>query len=162
MLTGEPEPQSKEQNAQFAAKRRLALASRVQESQQALKQEPQEQEVQCNDSGLSEDDVALAIAAQHEALASDIRAIRQKYPDETAKNVSDLGMEYVGLCACGMPAIIAYESVRAKQKSVPFIGDVKGEYAAEKDYFTKAEVDGMAKQDIKKNYTKIRNSMEKW
>lgn len=138
-------PQTKERNAFYAAKRREAQAKT--ENEESLMPEP---------------DLMELIRQQHDALAEDLMAIRKKYPDEAAKTVSDLGSEFVNLCACGMPSLIAYEQIRAKQSAVPYMGDVNTEFAEDKEFYTKAEVDTMTKQQMEKNYAKIRNSMKKW
>lgn len=148
LLTTEYEqeqPQTKEQNAFYAAMRRGAEAAPMQE-----------------DSFMPQKNLRELIKQQHEALSGDLSIISQKYPDETAKTISDLGTEFVNLCACGMPPIIAYEQLREKQAAVPFMGDVSGEFAADKEFYTKDEVETMTKRQMEKNYLKIRNSMKKW
>lgn len=107
----------------------------------------------------------IAELQQHEnqiALDSDLKSIKKAFPDEKAKNVVELGPDFIRLCANGVDPVVAYRAVREqKAPTQPGMGDVKPT-VKEKGYFTRDEVAAMSQPEVDKNYDKIRESMNTW
>lgn len=105
-------------------------------------------------------------AAMQSQFESDIKAIRKAYPDEKAKRIEDLGLDFMRLCASGITPIVAYEAVRNEKartaKPQPSMGDVKTAPAHEKDFYTREEVAAMSQADVSKHFDAIRKSQMKW
>lgn len=101
-----------------------------------------------------------------EQFSNDLKAIRKAYPDEKAKSVDELGVEFLKLCAGGVNPIVAYEAIRAEKSrsatNPPSMGDVKTSPAPEKEFFTREEVAAMDQATVSKNFDKIRKSQEHW
>ena len=101
-----------------------------------------------------------------EQFSNDLKAIRKAYPDEKAKSVDELGVEFLKLCASGIKPLVAYEAIRAEKarstQNPPSMGDVKPTSSGEKEFFTREEVAAMDQATVSKNYEKIRKSMGTW
>jgi hypothetical protein len=108
----------------------------------------------------------LAVEQFKASLLADIKEI---YPDVTAKSVDEFGEEFASLIGAGVKPATAYAAIQAQQQATtkptpPEIGAVNSKTEAEPEYYTKEEVDRHRsdKNWIKKNYDKIRASMERW
>ena len=53
-----------------------------------------------------------------EQFSNDLKAIRKAYPDEKAKSVDELGVEFLKLCASGIKPLVAYEADIFRRKRV--------------------------------------------
>lgn len=105
---------------------------------------------------------------QYEAVfAQDLAAIKQLYPDEKAKDIRDLGDEFMAMMASGqVDAVSAYEAIRARKNRTspkpPSTGGLGSDGGKKPAYFTKEQVDAMSDAEIDKNYDAIRKSMMRW
>ena len=103
---------------------------------------------------------------QRHIFDSDLNSIKAEYPDEKASDISQLGDEFMQLCAAGIKPIAAYDAIRAgkmrTEKQPPSMGDVNGFSANEKSFYSRDEVERMSPKDVHKNYEKIRKSMASW
>ena len=105
---------------------------------------------------------------QYEAVfAEDLAAIKQLYPDEKAKDIRDLGDEFMAMMASGqVDAVSAYEAIRARKNRTnpkpPSTGGLGSNGGKKPAYFTKEQVDAMSDAEIDKNYDAIRKSMMRW
>ncbi len=107
------------------------------------------------------------VDAQKQLFSADIEAIKAAYPDEKAKDVPELGMEFAKLRAAGLDPITSYEAVRAKKVreggvKAPSTGDVKSTKKSDPHYFTSEEVDRMSDAELDKHLDDINRSMKKW
>lgn len=97
----------------------------------------------------------------------DLAAIKEKYPDVVAKEVSDLGSDFIKLMQTGVvSAVEAYElthKVETKPtKKTASTGSTESVGGGVKDFFTSEEVDNMSREEIRKNFDVIERSMTKW
>ena len=97
----------------------------------------------------------------------DLEQVKTAYPDLKAKNIFDLGEEFLKLRASGVDPVIAYEAIKAKEaretKEKPVsTGSVKSTAKVEKDFFTADEVKRMTADEVRKNMDIIDKSMKKW
>ena len=103
---------------------------------------------------------------QRHIFDSDLNSIKAEYPDEKASDISQLGDEFMQLCAAGIKPIAAYDAIRAgkmrTEKQPPSMGDVNGFSGNEKSFYSRDEVERMSPKDVHKNYEKIRKSMASW
>lgn len=110
----------------------------------------------------------IARQQQYEAVfAEDLAAIKQLYPDEKAKDIRDLGDEFMAMMASGqVDAVSAYEAIRARKNRTnpkpPSTGGIGGDGGKKPAFFTKEQVDAMSDAEIDKNYDAIRKSMMRW
>ena len=110
----------------------------------------------------------IARQQQYEAVfAEDLAAIKQLYPDEKAKDIRDLGDEFMAMMASGqVDAVSAYEAIRARKNRTrpkpPRTGGLGSDGGKKPAYFTKEQVDAMSDAEIDKNYDAIRKSMMRW
>lgn len=101
-------------------------------------------------------------------IENDLNAIRKAYPEVQVKSVDDLGPDFIAVMATGtVDAVTAYDIVqsRKQRESItppPEVGAVNTGDSAEKTFFTRDEVRGMSRDEVHKNYEKIRKSMMKW
>lgn len=108
-----------------------------------------------------------AEAMQQQVFAQDLAAIRKIYPDEKAKNVTELGNEFMAMMATGqVDAVSAYEAVRAKRQRTapkpPSTGKIQAGAAGQGAYYTREQVEAMSDEQIEKNFDDIRRSMATW
>jgi len=108
---------------------------------------------------------------QQIALESDLKYVREAYPDIQAKSVFELGDKFIELMKTGqVDAVTAYEvQLRFNEKNTktlpPKIGAVDEKVTTEKDFYTSEEVDRLTDKDYDKDPTlfkKVRDSMLKW
>lgn len=104
---------------------------------------------------------------QQQIFAQDLAAIRKMYPDEKAKNVTELGDEFMAMMATGqVDAVSAYEAVRAKRQRTapkpPSTGKIQAGAAGQGAYYTREQVEAMSDEQIEKNFDDIRRSMATW
>lgn len=94
-------------------------------------------------------------------LADDLETVRRI--DPKIRKIEDLGDVFIALRAGGVPCQEAYRAVASlnTKKEIPQMGDILS-FGEEKDFFTPDEVKGMTREEVKKNYDKIRKSMSKW
>lgn len=116
---------------------------------------------------LQQENVALRQRESRRVFADDLAEIKSKYPEVKAREIGELGDEFVRLRASGVDNLMAYEVVRRHQEltqkpTPPSTGSVKSAGGAVKEYFTASEVRAMSPSEVKKNYAKIRKSMQKW
>lgn len=102
-----------------------------------------------------------------ETFSRDIAAIKAKYPDEQANSVLELGDDFMQIMSTGqLPAIVAYEAIRAKRNAgrqqPPSMGAVATGGKEEKKYFTPDDIDRMTPAEIEKNLDAINASMRRW
>lgn len=108
-----------------------------------------------------------AEAMQQQVFAQDLAAIRKMYPDEKAKNVTELGDEFMAMMATGqVDAVSAYEAVRAKRQRTapkpPSTGKIQAGAAGQGAYYTREQVEAMSDEQIERNFDDIRRSMATW
>lgn len=100
-------------------------------------------------------------------FASDLAEVKAKYPNEKAKSPLEFGEKYIKLMATGeFTSLEAYELSRPKEES-PTLNENRAKGTGknsgiERDYFEQDEVKAMSREEIKKNFEKIENSMKKW
>lgn len=104
---------------------------------------------------------------QQQVFAQDLAAIRKMYPDEKAKNVTELGDEFMAMMATGqVDAVSAYEAVRAKRQRTdpkpPSTGKIQAGAAGQGAYYTREQVEAMSDEQIERNFDDIRRSMATW
>lgn len=104
---------------------------------------------------------------QQQIFAQDMAAIRKIYPDEKAKNVTELGDEFMAMMATGqVDAVSAYEAVRAKRQRTapkpPSTGKIQAGAAGQGAYYTREQVNAMSDEQIERNFDDIRRSMATW
>ena len=104
---------------------------------------------------------------QQQIFAQDLAAIRKMYPDEKAKNVTELGDEFMAMMATGqVDAVSAYEAVRAKRQRTapkpPSTGKIQAGAAGQGAYYTREQVEAMSDEQIERNFDDIRRSMATW
>lgn len=98
------------------------------------------------------------------AMADDLRFIQTL--DPTIKSLDELGPTFLELIAKGCDAETAYygsQAKKAKEKITP--PEPPGQVNTvphEKEFFTRDEVSNMSQAEVRKNYDKIRASMQKW
>lgn len=98
-------------------------------------------------------------------MAKDLREIQAI--DPSVKSLTELGEMFFDLISTGqVSGVDAYYAVKAKARAESIntpepVGEVNAT-SDEKDFYTKAEVDGMSPAEIHKNYDAIRRSMTKW
>lgn len=104
---------------------------------------------------------------QQQIFAQDMASIRKIYPDEKAKNVTELGDEFMAMMATGqVDAVSAYEAVRAKRQRTapkpPSTGKIQAGAAGQGAYYTREQVNAMSDEQIERNFDDIRRSMATW
>ncbi len=94
-------------------------------------------------------------------LEDDLETVRRI--DPKIRRIEDLGDVFIALRAGGVPCEEAYRAVASlnKKKEIPQMGDILS-FGEEKDFFTPEDVKEMTKEEVKKNYDKIRKSMSRW
>lgn len=97
------------------------------------------------------------------AMAEDLRVIQGI--DPSVKSLDDLGEFYYKCVAASMTPMEAYDAVKARENrttSTPpgEIGKVN-QAAVEKDFYTMDEIKAMSPEEVRKNYKKVRESMDK-
>ena len=98
-------------------------------------------------------------------MAEDLETIKKI--DPSVKSLLDLDQSYFQMIATGMvTAEQAYYATKqmASRNAVNTpepVGQVN-QSPAEKDFFTREEVEAMSKEQVSKNYDAIRRSMTKW
>lgn len=94
----------------------------------------------------------------------DLKSIKKAYPDEKAKDIRELGDDFIRICASGVSPLAAYEAVRAEKARAtkPSTGDVKAAPVADKEFYTRDEVARMSADEVHRNYDKIIKSQSKW
>ncbi len=114
---------------------------------------------------------AEAEAARNERFARtferDLAAIKKAYPDEKAKNVAELGPEFMAIMASGqVSAVAAYEAVRAQHNRMapkpPSTGAIGGTAGRKDGYYTRDEVAAMSRQQVHEHFEDIQKSMRQW
>lgn len=116
---------------------------------------------------LEQENVALRQRESRRVFADDLAEIRKQYPDVKVRDIGELGPDFIMLRASGVDNLMAYEVVRKRQEMdkkpiPPSTGSVKSTGGSVKEYFTASEVRAMSPSEVKKNYAKIRKSMQKW
>lgn len=112
---------------------------------------------------------AEELAAEYEKRAAeairqnDLIAIKAKYPDVEADDVSEFGDKFARLRLAGFDAVEAYKFVQQETTKKPVIstGSTKGGGGDTSDYFTLDEIKAMSKAEVEKNYDKIEKSLKK-
>lgn len=104
---------------------------------------------------------------QQQVFAQDMQQIRALYPDEKAKNVTELGDEFMAMMATGqVDAVSAYEAIRAKHQRTapkpPSTGQIQAAAGRKGAYYTREQVAAMTDKQIEENYDDIRRSMATW
>lgn len=104
---------------------------------------------------------------QQQVFAQDMQQIRALYPDEKAKNVTELGDEFMAMMATGqVDAVSAYEAIRAKHQRTapkpPSTGKIQAAAGRKGAYYTREQVNAMTDKQIEENYDDIRRSMATW
>ena len=97
-------------------------------------------------------------------FTDDLAQIRAAYPEESARSVSELGPQYLAICAAGVDPLCAYEAVRSHRDRTappPSTGAFGGKPTA-REFFTRDEVAQMSRSEIHRNFDKIRRSMSHW
>ena len=119
---------------------------------------------------LQAENIALRQLACERHFADDLAKIRELNPNEAAQSIFDLGETFFTLRCNDIALQTAYEASRAEalRNTVPApaaIGAVNGRAAAEKEFYTPAEVDRLTEKDFKKNPSlleKVQKSMRLW
>ena len=101
---------------------------------------------------------------------ADLTAIKDKYPDEQAESIIELGENFIKLMATGaITPLRAYEALRAEKeekiKMPPSTGDIKVNAIEDKDFYTSEEVDMFTSEDYDRDpklWERVRKSMQKW
>lgn len=106
-------------------------------------------------------------AQDAQTFERDLRAIKKAYPDEKAKNVAELGKEFLAIMASGqVDAVTAYEAVRAHQNrsapKPPSTGAIGGTAGRKDGYYTRDEVAAMTPQQVHEKFDDIKKSMRLW
>ena len=106
---------------------------------------------------------ALQQREAQRVFREDLAAIRAAWPDEKAKSIAELGPQFAAICAAGVEPLAAYEALRAqrRRRSAPSTGPVAGA-GGDGDYYTRDEVARMSREEIHRNFDKIRRSMRRW
>lgn len=106
---------------------------------------------------------------REQTFTKDLEAIKQKWPDEKASTINDLGDDFMTLMATGcISAVEAYEVLRSRRAQAPApppsTGDITAAPAPEKEFYTPEEVDRLTSSqlDDPKIWKKARASMLKW
>ncbi|MBR6739858.1 MAG: hypothetical protein IKM04_02165 [Clostridia bacterium] len=86
-----------------------------------------------------------AFKAQYE---SDMRQIKEAFPDESANDVQALGKEYARLRAAGIDNLTAYGAVRLLRKSAPPEIGAVADTADARDFYTGAELDALSERQL--------------
>ena len=97
-------------------------------------------------------------------FTDDLAQIRAAHPEESARSVSELGPQYLAICAAGVDPLCAYEAVRSHRDRTappPSTGAFGGKPPA-REFFTRDEVAQMSRSEIHRNFDKIRRSMSHW
>ena len=95
--------------------------------------------------------------------AQDLREIKDAHPDITISDVEELGEDFFKYRAMGIDAVSVYEAIQMKKGVPPKpMGKVKTSTPKKTGGFTRDEVANMSKEEIHKNFDKIRESMSKW
>ena len=97
-------------------------------------------------------------------FTDDLAQIRAAHPEESARSVSELGPQYLAICAAGVDPLCAYEAVRSHRDRTappPSTGAFGGKPPA-REFFTRDEVARMSRSEIHRNFDKIRRSMSHW
>ena len=95
--------------------------------------------------------------------ASDLKEIKDAHPDVSIKDVEELGEDFFKYRAMGIDAVSVYEAIQMKKGVPPKpMGKVRTSAPTKTGYFTRDEVANMSKEQIHKNFDKIRESMSKW
>lgn len=135
--------------------------------------------------GMSEDEVLAEIEAAQESAQKDllIEQLQEKVTsieaerlmqadlekirkvDPSLKSLEDLGEGYIEYISAGLDPIKAYWAIKAEERANEVtppkeIGRVETT-AAEKDYFTDAEIDAMSSEELTKNWKKIMASWDR-
>lgn len=93
----------------------------------------------------------------------DLAEIKAKYPDVTVEDTIGLGKKFITLMATGyFTPLEAYEASKPKEEKIVSSGSTKGGVSTDEDYFSPEEVSQMTRAQVKKNFSKIEKSMEKW
>ncbi len=110
---------------------------------------------------LMQENEALRRKETERILEEDLQKVRSL--DPKIGKIEDLGELFIALRANGISCKEAYRAVAAinDKKEIPQMGDVLS-FKEERDFFTPDEVKSMTKEEIKKNYDRIRKSMSKW
>lgn len=84
-------------------------------------------------------------------FSSDLKAIKEAYPDEKAAKIEDFGIQFLELCAAGIAPLTAYEALRNEKKRTSTVpvstGDIKPANT-EKEFFTSEELDRLTSKDL--------------
>lgn len=95
--------------------------------------------------------------------AQDLKEIKDARPDVSIKDVEELGEEFFKYRAMGIDAVSVYDAIQMKKGVPPKpMGKVKTSTPTKTGYFTRDDVANMSKEQIHKNFDKIRESMSKW
>lgn len=102
---------------------------------------------------LERENEALRRREVERVFADDLAEIRKAYPEERAKEVGDLGQDFLRLRAAGVGTLAAFEAARAlKERRLglrpPSTGSVKSASAPRQDYFTEGELDRLSKKEL--------------
>ena len=111
-------------------------------------------------------DTAFEALRRREAdrvFREDLAAIRAAWPDETAASVRELGPQFAAICAAGVEPLAAYEALRAQRqrRAAPSTGRVAAG-GGDGTYFSRDEVARMSREEIHRNFDRIRRSMRRW
>ena len=135
--------------------------------------------------GMSEDEVIAEIEAAQESAQKDLR-IQQleeqvdsieaerlmqadlekiRKVDPSLKSLEDLGEGYIEYVSAGLDPVKAYWAIKAEEQANQVtppkeIGRVETS-AAEKDYYTDAEIDAMSSEELTKNWKKVMASWDR-
>lgn len=105
------------------------------------------------------------IKAQAETAMQQDLAIVQGL-DPKIKDLKELGDTFISLISAGVDATDAYYAAKTRmekeQRNPPKEIGAVNKTPAEKDFYSKTEVEAMSDEDISKNYQAIRKSMQKW
>ncbi|MEG2915246.1 MAG: hypothetical protein RR806_06340 [Oscillospiraceae bacterium] len=93
--------------------------------------------------------------------------IKNLYPDEPAKDISDFGEDFINLISTQkVDPIVAYEAVRLAKiktsKTPPSMGSINPKNDSHQDFFTKDQVANMSQKEVKRYFDVIEKSMRKW
>ena len=96
-------------------------------------------------------------------MQADLEKIRKV--DPSLKSLEDLGEGYIEYISAGLDPVKAYWAIKAEERANEVtppkeIGRVETT-AAEKDYFTDAEIDAMSSEELTKNWKKVMASWDR-
>ena len=99
----------------------------------------------------------------------DMEEIRAHDPTATARNIDELGPDYIRLRRAGIGNLAAYEAVKharesGRKSAPPDVGAVGRDTAQEKEYYSPEEVDSLSSRELDdpKIMERVMKSMTKW